>query len=371
MMWVRRKRGWELPESAATPEEVYLRRREFLRRMAGAAGAAGAAAALGPAALLAGCGPDGRGATLQERGPLDNVPETPTADLHARARRDARFEPGPRHGKVTEETTVAAYNNFYEFTTQKESVWRLVDRFRARPWEVEVTGLVERPLRADLAELERRFPLEERVYRLRCVEAWSVVVPWVGFPLSALLAQVAPLSSARYVRFTSFLRPREAPGQKTQTWYPWPYHEGLRLDEAMSELAFLATGMYGHPLQKQNGAPVRLAVPWKYGYKSIKSIVRIELVRERPPTFWNAAAPDEYGFLSNVDPGVPHPRWSQATETVVESGERVATLPYNGYGEWVGHLYPCPTPEGEVPHAPGCGGERAGPGPASPAPADS
>lgn len=351
---IHRTRPWELPESCVTPEEIYMRRREFVRRMAEATGAAAGAAALGPAALLAGCGREGRGAPAQERGPLNNVPETPTASLYARVPRDPRFGPGERHGSITAEPVVASYNNFYEFTTEKQAVWRWVERFRARPWEIEIGGLVERPLRADLTELERRFGLEERIYRLRCVEAWSVVVPWIGFPLRVLLDQVGPLSQARYVRFTSFLRPEQAPGQKTQTWYPWPYYEGLRLDEARNELAFLATGMYGHPLQKQNGAPIRLAVPWKYGYKSIKSIVRIELVREQPPTFWNDAAPTEYGFLSNVDPTVPHPRWSQATERVVETGEQVPTLPFNGYAEWAGELYPCPTPVGDVPHAPGC-----------------
>lgn len=321
---------WQLPTSAVTPESVYLDRRAFLRRAG--------FGMLGAAAAVAGCEANGR-ADTQERGPLDNVPDTGTAELYPTARRDPRFTPGDRHGGVTAEEVVATYNNFYEFGTDKEGVWRRVGRFRARPWELEVTGLVEEPGRFDLAELERSFELEERIYRLRCVEAWSVVVPWTGVPLRRLLERARPRPEARFVRFVSFLRPEQAPGQRTQDWYPWPYYEGLRLDEAMNELAFLATGMYGHPLQKQNGAPVRLAVPWKYGYKSIKSIVRIELVRERPPTFWNDVAPDEYGFLSNVDPSVPHPRWSQATEVVVESGARVPTLPYNGYGEWVADLY--------------------------------
>ena len=319
---------WNLPESAVTPEAAYVGRREFLRRVG--VGAAGLAA-LGPGRLAA--------HAVDQEGPLTKIPPTPTAGLYGSVARDERFEPGPRHSAVTDEQIVATYNNFYEFTTDKEGVWRLVDRFRARPWQIEVDGLVERPLRADLAELERSIGLEERIYRLRCVEAWSVVVPWTGFPLAALLERVRPTDRARYVRFVSFLRPEEAPGQKRQTWYPWPYYEALRLDEAMNELAFLATGMYGHPLQKQNGAPIRLAVPWKYGYKSIKSIVRIELTADRPPTFWNDVVPNEYGFLSNVDPAVSHPRWSQATEIVVATGQRVPTLPFNGYADWVGSLY--------------------------------
>lgn len=343
---------WDLPESEAAPESAYLGRREFVRKMGLGAGAL--------AAAVAGCGPpgedgpggDGRGDG--QAGPLDNVPDTPTADLYPSAGPDPRFGPGPRHGRLTPEEVTATYNNFYEFGTEKEAVWKRVGDFRPRPWELEVGGLVHRPEVFDLVELERAMELEQRVYRLRCVEAWSIAVPWIGFPLRDLLERVEPTSAARYVRFVSFDRPEQAPGQKSQTWYDWPYYEALRLDEAMNELAFLVTGMYGHPLQKQNGAPVRLAVPWKYGYKSIKSIVRIELTAERPPTFWNDLESDEYGFLSNVDPGVPHPRWSQARETVVATGQEVPTRPYNGYGEWVADLYPCPTPAGDIPHAPGC-----------------
>ncbi len=338
------RKGWELPESAATPESVYLARREFLRRSA-----QGAAFV---AAVAAGCRPRGREAMARERGPLDNIPPTPTADLYPEAVHDPRFIPGERHGEVSDELTVATYNNFYEFGTDKGGVWRNVEPFEARPWEIEVTGLVESPGRFDLEELERAFPLEERVYRHRCVEAWSVVVPWVGFPLRSLLERAGPTSAARFVRFVSFDRPDQAVGQRTQTWYTWPYYEGLRLDEAMNELAFVVTGMYGHPLQKQNGAPVRLHLPWKYGYKSPKSIVRIEVVRDRPATFWNELQASEYGFYSNVDPDVPHPRWSQATEEIVGKGERVPTLPFNGYGEFVADLYGGRvTPIGDVPHA--------------------
>jgi sulfoxide reductase catalytic subunit YedY len=321
---------WQLDGSGVTPESVYLNRREFVRRAGGGAILAAAAAS--------GCRGEAR-AIAQEGGPLSNIPDTPTADLYPAAGRDARFEAGPRHGSVTPEKTVASHNNFYEFGTDKANAWRHVDRFVTRPWELEVAGLVDKPARFDLSELEREFPLQERIYRLRCVEAWSVVVPWIGFPLRSLLEEVEPRSEARFVRFVSFLRPEQAFGQETQTWYSWPYYEALRMEEAMHDLAFLATGMYGHALQKQNGAPIRLALPWKYGYKSAKSIVRIEVTRDRPPTFWNDLAPAEYGFLSNVNPAVPHPRWSQATETIVETGERVPTLPYNGYGEFVASLY--------------------------------
>ncbi|MFQ5689702.1 MAG: protein-methionine-sulfoxide reductase catalytic subunit MsrP [Gemmatimonadota bacterium] len=322
-------KGWNLPESEVTPEHVYLNRREFVRRIGGGAVAAAAAAA---------CGGEPRGASAQES-PLSNIPPTPTASLYEGVPSDPRFTPGPRHGKITAERVVASYNNFYEFGTDKQAVWRQVRPFQPRPWEIEVAGLVESPGRLDLPALEREFDLEERIYRHRCVEAWSIVVPWVGFPLRRLLEKVRPTAKAGFVRFVSFLRPEQASGQRTQTWYPWPYYEGLRLDEAMNDLAFVVTGMYGHPLQKQNGAPVRLAIPWKYGYKSAKSIVRIELTADRPATFWNDLAPDEYGFLSNVNPEIPHPRWSQATERIVETGERVPTLAYNGYGEWVASLY--------------------------------
>lgn len=327
-------RPWDLPASAAATERQYLNRRGFLRKLG--------LGTLGMAAVTAGCGPDdGRASTERggQEGPLDNVPETPTAELYPAAARDARFGPGSRHEEITEESVTAAYNNFYEFGTDKEAVWKRVGNFEARPWEIEVGGLVDRPGVFDLVELERTMGLEERIYRLRCVEAWSIAVPWVGFPLRKLLEAVEPLSRARFVRFTSFHRPEQAPGQERQTWYPWPYYEALRLDEAMNELAFVVTGMYGHPLQKQNGAPVRIVIPWKYGYKSPKSVVRIELTRERPPTFWNDLESDEYGFYSNVNPDEPHPRWSQASETIVQSGEEVPTLLYNGYEEYVSGLY--------------------------------
>ena len=308
-----------IPPSETTPEHVYLSRRRFIA---------------GSAALTLG----GVGAhALSEDW------------LAARG-----FRPGtPIEGEeATPIEYATAYNNFYEFGTDKDGVWRNVGPFEARPWELEVTGLVENPGVYDLVELERAFPLEERIYRHRCVERWSVVVPWIGFPLARLLERVQPRNEARYVGFVTFNRPEQAFGQKTQTWYKWPYYEGLRMDEAMNELAFVATGMYGHPLQKQNGAPVRIHLPWKYGYKSPKSIVRIDVTDEMPTTFWNDLQPSEYGFYSNVDPDVPHPRWSQAQEEIVGTGQRVPTLQFNGYGEWVGELYGGRvTPVGDVPHS--------------------
>lgn len=339
------RRGWELRESTVTPESAFLNRREFVKT-AGVGSIYAAATVTG----LSGCGP-ANGETLQQRGPLDNIPDTPTADLYPAAPRDERFVPGELRS-VTDEMVTATYNNFYEFGTDKGGVWRNVGPFEARPWQLEVTGLVDNPGMYDLADLEREFGLEERIYRHRCVEAWSIVVPWIGFPLAALLRRAAPQNDARFVRFVSFNDPDQAIGIRQQTWYQWPYYEAVRVDEALNELAFLVTGMYGHPLQKQNGAPVRLHMPWKYGYKSPKSIVRIELARDPSPTFWNDLAPSEYGFYSNVDPAVPHPRWSQASERVVGSNERIPTLPFNGYGDFVADLYDgAVTPKGDVPHA--------------------
>jgi sulfoxide reductase catalytic subunit YedY len=238
---------------------------------------------------------------------------------------------------LTAEVSAARYCNFYEFSTGKQ-VWRHVDRFEPLPWTLEVTGLAAKPRKYDLDDLLHAFPLEERHYRHRCVEAWAMAVPWTGFPLAALLRQAEPLPAARFVRFVSFHRPAEANRQNGRS-EPWPYTEGLTLQEATNELTFLATGMYGHPLLKQHGAPLRLVVPWKYGFKSAKSLVRIELTAEQPATFWNILSPDEYGFEANVNPNVPHPRWSQAYERMLGTGEIRPTQLYNGYGRWVAKLY--------------------------------
>jgi sulfoxide reductase catalytic subunit YedY len=257
---------------------------------------------------------------------------------------EARPYPAPRNDALsvdlpqTDEGLAASYNNFYEFGTDKR-IQERAQKLTIDPWTLEIGGLVERPTKLGVEDLERRFALEERVCRFRCVEAWAMVVPWTGFRLSALLEHVGVKPEARYVRFQTFQRPSEALGQVLTFWYPWPYTEGLTLSEARSELAMLVTGVYGKPLPRQHGAPVRLITPWKYGYKSIKSIVKVELTAERPKTFWNSAAPDEYGFFANVNPDVPHPRWSQATEKLLGSEERQPTLIYNGYEKWVGSLY--------------------------------
>ena len=232
---------------------------------------------------------------------------------------------------------ITNYNNFYEFDTSKSGVAYAAKGFVTKPWAVTVDGLVNKPKVFDLDEL-LNFPLEERIYRLRCVEGWSMVIPWIGFPLQKLLEKVEPTSQARYVAFQTLLDPERMPNQRTGI-LDWPYVEGLRLDEAMHPLTIMATGMYGETLPPQDGAPIRLVVPWKYGFKSIKSVVKISLVADEPPTTWNIQAPDEYGFYSNVNPHVPHPRWSQATERRIGEYRRRDTLLFNGYGEQVAHLY--------------------------------
>jgi sulfoxide reductase catalytic subunit YedY len=239
--------------------------------------------------------------------------------------------------KLTSFEAITNYTNYYEFTTSKEGVARLAQDFKTSPWTVEVGGLVHKPKTFDIDDLHK-FSQEERIYRLRCVEAWSMVVPWLGFPLAKLLEEVEPMSKARYVRFETLYDPDQMPGQK-RGGYNWPYVEGLRMDEAMHDLVILATGLYGKALLPQNGAPVRLVVPWKYGFKSIKSIVKIDLVEEMPVSLWMDTAPHEYGFYANVNPEVPHPRWSQATERRIGEIKRRETLLFNGYAEEVAHLY--------------------------------
>jgi sulfoxide reductase catalytic subunit YedY len=235
-------------------------------------------------------------------------------------------------------TDITNYNNYYEFTTSKEGVAPLSAGFKADPWSVEVSGLVGKPQTFAMEDLLKMFPQEDRIYRLRCVEAWSMVIPWQGFPLASLLKAVEPTSAAKYVAFTTLYDPAQFPGQG-DGFYPWPYTEGLRLDEAMNDLALMATGLYGSPLPPQDGAPLRLVVPWKYGFKGIKAIVKIELVAEQPKTFWKSIASNEYGFYANVNPDVPHPRWSQGSERRIGELGRRPTLMFNGYGEQVAHLY--------------------------------
>jgi sulfoxide reductase catalytic subunit YedY len=242
----------------------------------------------------------------------------------------------------TKAEAAMTYNNFYEFGVNKDDPSRLGHTLRTRPWTVQVDGLVNKPKTFDIDELIKLFPLEERVYALRCVEAWSMVIPWIGFPLASLLKRVEPNGQAKFVEFTTLLDPSQFPGQKTGLFgasLDWPYVEGLRVDEAMHPLTLLTVGMYGKVLPNQNGAPVRVVVPWKYGFKSAKSIVRIRLVSEQPKTAWEKAAPQEYGFYSNVNPAVSHPRWSQADERRLGEFRRRPTLPFNGYADQVASLY--------------------------------
>ena len=246
--------------------------------------------------------------------------------------------------EMTSYRDVTHYNNFYEFGTGKDDPAKYAHTLRSRPWSVEIAGFAENTGTFDVEYILKPHPLEERIYRLRCVEGWSMVIPWIGFPLADLLARFKPTSEAKYVAFTTLLDPEQMPGQRRRV-LDWPYVEGLGIEEAMHPLAFIATGLYGHELPNQNGAPLRLVVPWKYGFKSIKSIVRIEFTQDRPPTSWNQATPSEYGFYSNVNPNVDHPRWSQRTERrIAGSGsslfaERIPTRMFNGYADQVASLY--------------------------------
>jgi sulfoxide reductase catalytic subunit YedY len=251
--------------------------------------------------------------------------------------RNPRYKLDQRIPELSEERLVTTYNNFYEFGSHKQ-ISKAAQALPVRPWTVTLDGMVEQERTLEIDDLIRQMPLEERVYRHRCVEAWSMAVPWSGFPLRALVELARPLGSARYLRMETFLDPDTASGQK-QFWYPWPYVEGLTMAEATHELAFIATGLYGKPIAKQNGAPLRLAVPWKYGFKSIKSIVRFTFTDARPKSFWEEIQGAEYGFWANVNPEVPHPRWSQAMETPLGSPIKVPTVLFNGYGEFVADLY--------------------------------
>ncbi len=257
----------------------------------------------------------------------------PTADLYPAKRNDTYKLDRP----VTDEKEVTTYNNFYEFGSEKE-IYEDAQALKIRPWTIVFDGMVEKPVTVDFDTLIRQMPIEERLYRHRCVEAWSMAVPWSGFPMKALVDFAKPLGSAKYVQMQTFLDAKVAPGQK-QFWYPWPYTEGLTIAEATNDLAFIVTGAYGKPVAKSNGAPLRLATPWKYGFKSVKSIVKFSFTDQRPKTYWEALQASEYGFWANVNPEVPHPRWSQATERVLGTGERRPTLKWNGYGEFVATLY--------------------------------
>ncbi|MBM3569973.1 MAG: protein-methionine-sulfoxide reductase catalytic subunit MsrP [Alphaproteobacteria bacterium] len=308
-MLIRIPRGWEIKESQVTPEAVFLNRRALV---AGALAAGSGIAA--PAFAQA-------------------KDEDPSAGLYPLKRNEAFQVDRP----LTDEATASTYNNFYEFGSHKQ-IWRAAQKLPIRPWTVRIDGLVEKPFEIAIDDLLKRMPLEERHYRFRCVEAWSMTVPWGGFPMKALVELARPLSAAKYVAMDTFHNPEIASGQKA-SWYPWPYREGVTIEEAANELTFLVTGVYGKPARKQYGAPLRLALPWKYGFKSVKSIVRFEFTDKRPVSFWEKLQPAEYGFWANVNPQVSHPRWSQATEEVIGTGKRVPTLLFNGYGEFVAKLY--------------------------------
>jgi sulfoxide reductase catalytic subunit YedY len=311
MHYIRRP-DWHLPERAATPESVFLNRRALIGGLAG----------LGAAGLFGPLGARPAGAAAGR--PFDPAP--PTNPVFADAGRP-----------VTDEKTNTSYNNFYEFGSSK-AISEAAAALVTEPWTVAIDGLVEAPFTIGVDELLRTMPIEERVYRHRCVEAWSMVVPWVGFPLAALVKRAAPLGSARYVRFETFMNPDVASGQR-QHWYPWPYVEGLTIAEATNDLALMVVGAYGKMVANSMGAPLRLHLPWKYGFKSIKSVVRISFTEERPVSFWEELQGSEYGFWANVNPEWDHPRWSQASERDIGTGERHPTVIFNGYGMQVAGLY--------------------------------
>jgi sulfoxide reductase catalytic subunit YedY len=325
-----------VPSSEITPESLYLSRRDFLK----AAGIVSATAFLAACAVPVGGGVAPTinstpipGASTQVPGWGDVTP-TPSVLIPDDAQRQTTDELG---NKLNTLDDITHYNNYYEFSEDKLAPSLLSSNFKTSPWSVEVGGLVQNPKTYAIEDL-LKFQQKERIYRLRCVEAWSMVIPWTGFELNDLLNEVQPMTSAKYVAFTTIIDPVQMPGQASSL-YPWPYTEGLRLDEAMQRLTILATGLYGHTLPNQDGAPLRLVVPWKYGFKSIKAIVKIELTDIQPATFWNTISSTEYGFYSNVNPNVDHPRWSQATERRIGEISRRPTLMFNGYNDEVASLY--------------------------------
>jgi len=315
-MLTRSKPTWEIPESEATPEADFLNRRELCKTIA-----AGSILAAGSVPLI------GAG-TASAAAPAD-----PSAGLYPAKRNEAYT----LDREITPEKIATTYNNFYEFGSHK-NIWKAAQKLETRPWTVTIDGMVEKEQKVDIDTLLKAMPLEERLYRHRCVEAWAIAVPWTGFPMKALLDYARPMSGAKYVVMETFNDKDMAPGQR-QVWYPWPYLEGITIEEAANELLMIGTGAYGKVMPKQNGAPLRLVVPWKYGFKQIKSIVRFTFTDQRPKSFWEQIQAREYGFWANVNPEVDHPRWSQATEKLLGTGKRVPTQLYNGYAEQVAGLY--------------------------------
>lgn len=312
-MLIKRTKGWEIPEREATSEAVFLNRRALLAGAAGLAGSIAAPSLFGGASAFAAA---------------DSAASPYPAKLN-----DAY----PAGRSITPEEINGRYNNFYEFGSSKQ-ISVAAQALKTDPWAIKIDGMVEAEQTIDFADLLKKFQLEERVYRHRCVEAWSMTVPWTGFPMSELVKFAKPLSSAKFIRIETFKNPQVARGQRA-AWYPWPYVEGLTMAEAMNDLTFMVTGAYGKPIANQFGAPIRLHMPWKYGFKSIKSMVRITFTDKQPVSFWEEVSPREYGFWANVNPQVPHARWSQASERVLETGGRIPTVKWNGYGEWVADLY--------------------------------
>lgn len=325
MTLIRIPPSWQISAANVTSETAYFTRRRLLKSLIGVG--------LGAASLsLGGCQSESDQALAKT---LDKPAIVPL-------RTNPNFAAVDR--PVTSEKLAGQYNNFYEFGGNKR-IWMNAQNLPTEDWKVEVTGLVKNPRTYDLDDLKTKFPLEERIYRFRCVEAWSMVLPWVGFPMKVLMDAVEPNAEAKYVQFTSFYDPEITTGPAIHFGsLPWPYTEGLRIEEMANDLAFLAVGVYGHDLPKQHGAPIRAVLPWKYGFKGAKSIVKIEFLPQQPPTYWHTIDPNEYGFVANVNPDKPHPRWSQATEKFVGQGPNLSweikkTLPYNGYGEYVADLY--------------------------------
>jgi methionine sulfoxide reductase catalytic subunit len=321
-MLIKVKRGWEIPERLATPEDVFFNRRRFLAT----------GAAVGAMSVLSACDEKQEAQAQAQANAAPAAPD-PSAALYPFKRNETyKLDRG-----VTDERWSTNYNNYYEFSSGKH----LTEEAQAlpiRPWVLTIDGLVDKPMQIGIDDLMKKMPLEERLYRHRCVETWSMAVPWSGFALKELVKLAAPKAEAKYLRLETFMNPEVAPEQKGP-FYPWPYVEGVTIEEAMNDLAFMVTGMYGKPAPKQNGAPLRIALPWKYGFKSGKALVKITFTDQRPMNFWQALQPSEYGFWANVNPEVPHPRWSQANERVLGTDEPRPTLLYNGYAEFVAPLY--------------------------------
>jgi sulfoxide reductase catalytic subunit YedY len=325
-MLVKTKKSYQIPENQVTDENIYNSRRSLLKKLG----------YLGAGSLLAGS---------SQASPLDFFSREPE---HTFERNTLKYTAASADNQIlTPEAKVTSHNNFYEFGTGKSDPEENAQNFKVQPWQLTISGEVDNPITLDYDDLFKRFSLQERIYRLRCVEAWSMVIPWIGFSLADLIKQAAPNSRAKYVAFETLYDPEQMPGQKSRRvggGVKYPYVEGLRIDEAMNPLTMMSVGLYGKTLPPQNGAPIRLVVPWKYGFKSIKSITAIKLVEKQPPTTWNLLAANEYGFYANVNPEVDHPRWSQASERRLTTGglltrNRIATLPFNGYGEEVADLY--------------------------------